>query len=255
MAIFRQPSNFSRKKGAASAAKRADRAAKEGCVIAMVNDDSKAAAIVEVNCETDFVGKNAEFEKYSNQVCRAALSSDAATVEDLMKVSVDNDTVEGLHNEILAKFSENIGIRRFEKVTTEGYIEAYIHAGNKLAVLLEVTAAELNDNSKALTRDIAMQIAAMNPMFITRDEVSADVLAKEKEIYIQQAVDSGKPADIAERIAEGKLGKFFQEQCLVEQVFVKDSKKKISDVLKEISNECGSEVKITKFRRYFLGEE
>ncbi len=243
-----------RKKGAASAAKRADRVANEGTVVARTSNDGKLAAIVEVNCETDFVALNADFVAYANNVVDALMANNVSTLEDLMKLSVGNDTVEGLHNEILAKFSEKIEIRRFERLSTEGFVASYIHAGSKLGVLIEVSATSLTDNSFAMVRDIAMQIAAMNPQFVDKSDVDQTTLAKEKEIYVQQAIDSGKKPEIAERIAEGRLDKFFQEQCLVEQTFVKDGNKTIKDVLAEISADCGTEVKIKSFRRYFLGE-
>lgn len=243
-----------RKKGAASAAKRADRVANEGTVVARTSNDGKLAAIVEVNCETDFVALNADFVAYANNVVDALMANNVSTLEDLMKLSVGNDTVEGLHNEILAKFSEKIEIRRFERLNTEGFVASYIHAGSKLGVLIEVSATSLTDNSFAMVRDIAMQIAAMNPQFVDKSDVDQTTLAKEKEIYVQQAIDSGKKPEIAERIAEGRLDKFFQEQCLVEQTFVKDGNKTIKDVLAEISADCGTEVKIKSFRRYFLGE-
>lgn len=243
-----------RKKGAASAAKRSDRAANEGVIVAYTTEDGKTAVCVEINCETDFVARNAEFEAYSKKVGEAMMSSGASSLEELMKVSVAGDTVEGLHNEILAKFSERVEIRRLKKYSTNGYFVIYLHAGSKLAVILEVSAAKLNEKALALVRDISMQIAAMNPQFIDRSQVDQATLDKEKEIYIQQAVDAGKKPEIAQKIAEGKLDKFYQENCLIEQSFVKDSNKNISDVLKEISAECGEEVKVAMFERIALGE-
>lgn len=245
-----------RKKGAASAAKRATKEAKEGIVITKTSDDYKKACIVEVNCETDFVARNEEFIKYVETVMNAYFDNDVEKVEDLMKVKVGDDTLEGLHNEILAKFSENIGIRRFEKFTIEnGYIVDYIHAGSKLAVLLEFEGAtEINEKAKSLSRDIAMQVAAMNPRFVDRSYVNQETLDKEKEIYTQVAISEGKKPEIAEKIAQGKLDKFFSEFCLVEQAFVKEPNKVVADVVAEISKELGKDVKIKSFRRYFLGE-
>lgn len=244
-----------RKKGAASAAKRADRSAKEGIIVSKTTADGKKAAIVEINCETDFVARNAEFVNFADATVDAILNNKVSTLDELNGLKVGEDTLGGKFNEILAKFSENISIRRFERFDSTGFIGDYIHAGSKLAVLVEVNAADLNEKGKVLLRDIAMQIAAMKPDFIDRSVVPQEVLAKEIEIYKQQAIDQGKKEDIADRIAQGRLDKFYQEQCLVEQVFVKDSSKTIADVIKEISNEAGSEVKVTMFRRYFLGEE
>jgi elongation factor Ts len=239
-----------REKGAASAAKRSDRVANEGIVIAKTNNDSTKAVIVEINCETDFVGKNEEFIKYADIVADTLLNGEFENVESLMKAKVGDDTIEGLHNEILAKFSEKIEIRRIEQLVSDGYIESYNHAGNRLGVLVELNTNEIDDNGKTLIRDIAMQIAAMNPSFVNRDEVDTETLEKEKEIYHKQALEEGKKEEIAQRIAQGRLEKFFSENCLVEQQFVKDSKKTVKDVLAEISKDAD----IKKFFRFALGE-
>jgi elongation factor Ts len=243
-----------RKKGAASAAKRAERSANEGLIVAKTSEDGKKAILVEINCETDFVARNEEFEKYAYTVADTLLKNDVSSVEELMETSVNGDTIKGLHNEILAKFSENIQIRRFDVVKTEGYTTDYIHAGNKLAVVVEIDRPGVNENAATLLRDIAMQIAAMNPTFIDREGVDKELVDKEMEIYRQQAIDSGKKEEIADRIATGRLEKYYQENCLVEQQFVKDSKKTVGDVLKEIGKEIGGDVKIKSFRRFFLGE-
>jgi elongation factor Ts len=243
-----------RKKGAASAAKRADKTANEGIVAARLSDDKKVAAIVEINCETDFVARNAEFESFVNKVADALLISNVSNLEELMKISIGNDTIEGLYNEILAKFSEKIEIRRFEKWESNGTLASYIHAGSKLGVLLEIDAANLNNEAYSLLRDITMQIAAMNPQFISRNDVDNTTLEKEIEIYKQQALDSGKKPDIAEKIAQGRLEKFYAENCLVEQAFVKDPNMTVTDVLKKISELSGREVSIKRFLRFALGE-
>ncbi len=243
-----------RKKGAASVAKRADRSANEGLVIALTSQDGHKAIIVEVNCETDFVARNAEFDNYAKQIANALLNNKVSSIEEAMETMADGKKLIDLHNEILAKFSEKIEIRRHEIIETRGFVADYIHAGNKLAVLVEVSAAALGESAYSKLRDVAMQIAAMNPAFVSRNQVDQVTLDKEKEIYMQQAVDSGKKPEIAEKIATGKLEKFYQENCLLEQTFVKDGNKTITDVMKEISAECGSEVSILSFRRYFLGE-
>jgi elongation factor Ts len=243
-----------RKKGAASASKRADRAANEGIVGALTSADGKLAVMVEVNCETDFVARNAEFEKYVSTVTQAYLDNEVNSEEELLNLKVGSDTIQGLHNEILAKFSEKIGIRRFAKIKSEGYVASYIHAGSKLAVLVEISASEPNEQIRASVRDIAMQIAAMNPQVIDRSQVSEETIGKEIEIYKELAIKEGKNPDIAERIAKGRLEKFYQESCLIEQTFVKDPNKVIKDVVNEISKVYGSEVKINSFLRFFLGE-
>ena len=243
-----------RKKGAASAAKRADKEANEGVISSKISDDKMTASIVEVVCETDFVARNAEFDTFVNNVADVLLANNVSSLDELNKLSIGNDTVEGKYNEILAKFSERIEIRRFQKWTSEGTIASYIHAGNKLGILLEINATNINDEAYALLRDIAMQIAAMNPQFISRDYVDQVTLEKEVEIYKQQAIESGKKADIAEKIAQGRLEKFYTENCLIEQTFVKDSSITITDVLKKISDLSGQEVKINKMLRFALGE-
>lgn len=245
---------YLRKKGAASAAKRADKSANEGTIFAGASEDGKKAAIVEINCETDFVAMNEQFTDFVNKVGNALINNEVSNNDELMKLSVDGDTVEGMYNEILAKFSEKVEVNRFKQITSDGFIASYIHAGNKLGVLVDTNAANINDEAHAKIRDIAMQIAAMNPMFVDRSEVDQSVLEKEKEIYRTQAIESGKKEEIADRIAQGRLEKFYTENCLVEQSFVKDSNMTITDVLKEISELVGSEVKINKFIRYALGE-
>jgi elongation factor Ts len=243
-----------RKRGAASAAKRAERDAKEGIVIARTNDEGTVAAIVEINCETDFVARNEEFVAFANTVADAVLANDVKDADELWALPYDGKTLGDYLNEILAKFSEKIGLSRFERVTTSGHITDYTHAGSKLAVLVEFNGTKPGSETLPLTRDVAMQIAAMQPMFVHRDQVDQETLNKEKEIYKQQAIQEGKKDDIAERIAEGKLGKFYEEQVLIEQTFVKDPKRKVSDVVAEISQKSGGEVNVVKFHRYNLGE-
>jgi len=247
---------YLRKKGAASAAKRADRRASEGKIFVSTTDDNKAGVILEVNSETDFVAMNEHFVNYVKTVGCTLLEGEFITYEDLLKATVGDVTIEDMTNDILAKFSEKIEVRRFNKVCTAGTVVSYIHAANgKLGVLMEVSAPELNETAMNLCKDITMQIAAMNPSFITRNDVDQVTLNKEIEIYKTMAMESGKKEDIAERIAQGKLEKYYTDACLVEQAFVKDSKKTVGDVLKEISKEAGQDVKINKFFRYSIGEE
>jgi elongation factor Ts len=244
-----------RKKGAASAAKRSDRSANEGLITTRISKDNKSAIIVEVNCETDFVARNQAFVDYVNSIADALITNHVSTTDELLNVSLGTMTVLDLHNEILAKFSEKIEIRRFEKIKSEGYFADYIHAGSKLAVVVECNVPDLSEKGHSILRDIAMQIAAMNPQFIDRNDVSKDKIDKELEIYREFAVSEGKKPDIAEKIATGKLEKFYQEQCLTEQTFVKDPSKIVNDVIKELSQESAKEAKIISFKRFFLGEE
>lgn len=251
---FDEAVEYLRKKGAASAAKRSDKEANEGLVTTVKSTDEKTAALTEITCETDFVAKNSEFVTYANTVTNALLENDFADVPSLMAHTVGANTIQDLHNDVLAKFSEKIDVNRIVKFKSNGYIETYIHGGSKLGVMVNLDADNLNDDSKALVKDIAMQIAAMRPISIDRSGVSQETLDKEKEIYKEQAIGEGKKPEIAERVAEGRVEKFYKENCLLEQVFVKDSKKTITDVLKEVSNQAGKEVKILEFVRISIGE-
>jgi elongation factor Ts len=239
---------YLRKKGAASAAKRADRVAKEGVVWAVTSPDGKRAAIIEVNCETDFVARNEEFVSFARAVADAVLATGATDGDALWNYSLDGKTLGNLRDEVLAKFNERIELRRAEFFQTSGVLTIYNHFGNRLSVVLEANADLPSDHP--LLRDIAMQIAAMNPQFVSRDDVSQETIAKELEISKEQAINEGKKPEIAERIAHGRLEKFFQEQCLVEQTFVKDDGKSVGDVVKSL----GEGVRIVRFVRYALGE-
>ncbi len=243
---------YLRKRGAASAAKRSDRTTNEGLIITKTASEGKIGAIVEINCETDFVARNEEFVNFVNTVIDTILAKNPANEEALLSADIGGKKLGDLMNEMLAKFSERIILKRYERLEAgaNGFIMEYIHTGNKLGVLLEFTAAPSGDAARAQMRDIAMQIAAMSPRFTRRDEVDSKTLDKEKEIYMEQAIQQGKKPEIAQKVAEGRVEKFYQEFCLVEQTFVKDSGKTVTDVLKEI----GSGVDAVRFRRYFLGE-
>lgn len=240
--------DYLRKKGAASAAKRSDRDTNEGLIVTRVSADGKTAVLLSVTCETDFVARNQDFVDYVNNVADALISSTATTADELMSVSVNGTTVEALHNGILAKFSERIGIYKIERVNSNGSVVSYIHNGSKLAVLLDLN-VELNEANSLIAKDIAMQVAAMNPQFVDRSFVTQDVLDKEKEIYVDQAIAEGKKPEIAERVAQGRVEKFYKESCLIEQAFVKDGSKTVSDVLKEID----ANAKINNFYRVSIG--
>ncbi|MGA1435443.1 MAG: translation elongation factor Ts [Candidatus Kapaibacteriota bacterium] len=243
-----------RKRGAASAAKRADRSANEGIIIAKTSADGSKSVIVEVNCETDFVARNEEFVNYAEEIANALLNNDVKDEESLMAVNIGGKTLLDLHNEILAKFSEKIGVKRFEVIKAEGFVADYIHAGSRLGVLVETNIKNAVEEAKALLRDIAMQIAAMNPGYVKREDVQTGALEKEIEIYRDKAIQEGKNPEIADRIAKGQIEKFYQEQCLLEQSFVKDSKKTVNDILNEIAKLTGEQANVLSFRRYFLGE-
>lgn len=241
-----------RTKGAATAAKRADKSADEGVIATAVSADNKSAAIVEINCETDFVARNNEFSSFAENLAQAILNSNPANAEELAALEVNGMTVEQGLNELLAKFSERIEVRRFTRIETEnGFVTDYVHSGAHLAVLIELAhAGDDSDASKGIGRDVAMQVAAMSPSYARREEVPAEDVEKERKIYREQLAEDNKPAEIVERIVAGRVEKFFEESVLLEQSFVKDSSKSVSDALKAHS----PETTVTRFIRFNLGD-
>lgn len=247
---------YLRKKGAAAGAKRADRSAKEGMVVSLVADDARSGVLVEVNCETDFVGRSEDFGAFARAVAEAIAAHRPANVEELMSTSHKGKTISDLQNDLLARVGEKVEIRRFTVFeSNDGMISGYTHLGNRIGVLVEIAGLGTNAASSALGRDIAMQVAAMNPLVISRDQIDASLIAREMDIYRTQAVNEGKPAQIAERIASGRLEKYYQEMVLLEQTFIKDSGKTIKDLLLEAGKASGREVTIRRFQRYHLGED
>jgi len=239
-----------RKKGLAAAAKKAGRAATEGIVAALIAADAKSGALVEVNSETDFVAKTDKFQTFvadvANQVLVAApADNDALFAQDAVKEP--GKTVQATLNEAIAVIGENLQIRRFARFATDGFVGSYIHAGGKIGVLVELSG---NGDLASIARDVAMHIAAAAPQFTRREEVSADVLEREKDIYRDKARQTGKPENIIEKIIEGQIGKFYGEVCLLEQSFVKDPDKTIQQVLKA----AGADVTVNRFARFVLGE-
>jgi elongation factor Ts len=242
--------DFLRKKGLAAAAKKAGRAATEGLVGAVIAADGKSGALVEVNSETDFVAKTDKFQTFvadvANQVLVAApADNDALFAQDSVKEPGKN--VQTTLNEAIAVIGENLQIRRFARFATTGLVGSYIHAGGKIGVLVELTGT---GDLASVVRDVAMHIAAAAPQFVRREEVSADVLEREKDIYRDKARQTGKPDNIIEKIIEGQIGKFYGEVCLLEQSFVKDPDKTIQQVLKA----AGADVTVSRFARFVLGE-
>ena len=244
-----------RKKGAATASKRADKAANEGVVATAISDDRRSAAMVEVNCETDFVARNEEFSTFVRKLAGHVLTTHPASAEILLASEMEGLTVQNWLNELLGKFSERIEIKRYEMITTDGGVVAdYIHNGDKLGVLVELADASDAELATALGRDLAMQVAAMNPSFVRREDIPETVLERERAIYMEQTLNEGKKPEFAEKIINGRLEKFFADSVLVEQTYVKDSSKLIRDVLAEFSQQAGGEVKVVRFTRFNLGE-
>jgi elongation factor Ts len=239
--------DYLRKKGQKVSANRADREANEGAVIALTSNDHKSGIIVELNCETDFVAKNEDFISFANAIASAALENKASSKDELVKLSIGGTLISTKLEEYVGKIGEKIGIGSYEIVSAENVV-AYIHSGNKIGVLVEMNKAA-NDANVEAGKDVAMQIAAMNPVAVNKDEVDADTIKREIEIGMDQARTEGKPEDMLEKIAKGKLGKFFKDNTLLEQPFVKDSKASVAQMLE--ATESG--LTVTGFKRVALG--
>ena len=233
-----------RERGIAKAAKKSGRIAAEGLVEAYVSEDGKTGAVVEVNSETDFVAKNEEFKTFVMDVAKQVVKNNSATVEELLaqpSIAVEGKTVNEVLVDKIATIGENMTIRRFARFETDGLIEKYIHGAGKIAVLVN-----MKNGNHELAKDICMQIAAARPEFVSREEVPADRLEKEKEILKAQTMNEGKPEAIAEKIVMGRIGKFYEEICLVDQAFVKDPSVKVSQILKDAT--------VVEFARFEKGE-
>ena len=235
-----------RERGIAKAAKKSGRVAAEGLVEAYISEDGKVGAIVEVNAETDFVAKNDEFKNFVLSVAKQVVEKNPKDLDDLLaQESIDEagKTVKDVLTDKIAKIGENMNIRRFARFETAGLLESYIHGDGKIAVLVNMKGGD-----HEVAKDVCMQIAAARPEYLNEASVPEDRLNKEKEILKAQTMNEGKPEAIAEKIVQGRIRKFFEEVCLVDQVFVKDSNKKVSDILKEHNSE------VTEFARFEKGE-
>ena len=230
-----------REKGIAKAEKKAGRVAAEGAVGAFVAADGKTGCVVEINCETDFAAGNDQFKELLAKVAEHIVATKPADMDALNDSEIEGKKVSALITEATATIGEKISLRRFACYETEGRLASYIHMGGKIGVLVNLTGGD-----EQLGKDIAMQIAAAAPMAVDRDGVDASALEHEKEVLRKQAEEEGKPANIIERMVEGRINKFYKEVCLNEQIFVKDSEKTIKDVL--------GDVKVTEFTRFQLGE-
>ena len=243
---FEAAIDWLRKQGQKVAAKRSDREAKEGVVIAATTPDNKTGIVVCVSCETDFVSKNADFVSFVQSIADAAIANNVKSADELNEVTVKGAKVSDLINDKLAAIGEKIGITRLERVEAP-YVASYIHGANRIGVLVG-----LNKEAAEVGKDLAMQIAALNPVAVDAASVPADVISREKDIIMelmkQDPKMAGKPEEMLSKIAEGKLGAFFKEQTLTAQAFVKDGSKSVADYLKE-----SGDVKVTEFKRVALG--
>lgn len=245
-----------RMKGAAIAAKRADRSANEGVVLTLVSADKKSAAIVEINCETDFVAKSEDFLVAAKSLLQRILDSKAVSVEDF---TAKNPDLESVVNELVGKVGEKITVTRAQSISVDnGVIADYVHPGNKIAVLVKYAGLpEASIEAFATTaRGIAVQVAAMKPIASVREQVPADVVAHEMDIYREQAKNEGKPENVIDRIANGRLEKFYQEVCLLEQPYFKDmsNPRTIRQLVDEFNKANGLSLAIDSFILYQLGD-
>ena len=234
-----------RERGIAKAAKKSSRVAAEGLVDAYVSEDGKVGAIVEVNSETDFVAKNAEFQEFVKEVAKIVAEKNPADVDSLLEETYESEgkSVKDVLTDKIAKIGENMTVRRFVRYETDGFVETYIHGNGKIAVIVDMAKG---DHTAA--KDVCMQIAAARPEYLNEAEVPQERLDKEMEILKAQAMNEGKPEAIAEKIVQGRIGKFYSEICLLNQEFVKNPDIKVSEMLKQTDSE------VNKFARFEKGE-
>ena len=247
--------DYLREKGLASQAKKASRVAAEGQVVALVEGD--VAAVIEVNSETDFVAGNEEFKAFVNLCAKAVVANNPADVDALLASTYEGKTVSEHKEDIFLKFRENIQVRRFVRI--EGKTVSYVHAGGKIGVLVNFESdVEMNDAFVAMGKNVAMQIAAMNPSYLDQASVPAEDLEKEKNILIAQMKEdpkmANKPDAVLGKIVEGKIGKFYKENCLVEQQYVIDGDLTVGKYVESVAKELGGAVKVASFVRYEKGE-
>lgn len=244
---FEAAIDWLRKQGQKIAAKRSDREAKEGVVIAQTTADHKTGIAISVSCETDFVSKNADFVAFAQVIADAAIANNVKSVEELLESSANGVKVSEIINDKLAQIGEKIGVSKFERIDAD-YVASYIHGAYRMGVLVGLSA-----ESEEVGKDIAMQIAAMNPLAIDPASIAEDVVARERAIVTEQiSMDpkmAGKPAEMIAKIAEGKLNAFFKENTLLAQPFVKDAGKSVADYISGVNKD----LKVLSFKRVALG--
>ncbi|MCL1846798.1 MAG: translation elongation factor Ts [Coriobacteriia bacterium] len=248
-----------RTRGLAVAAKKAGRATNEGLAAVLVAEDGRSASLVEVNCETDFVSRNEIFGGYVAKIAKTVLDTDPADIDALKAVVVEGETIEDLLTAAIHTIGENIQISRFVRRTVDvGAISSYIHGGGRLGILVQFklgqAATAQAEAFKIMAKDIAMQVAAANPGAVTREGFSAELIEHEMAIYKAKAAESGKPEAIQEKIAEGNLKKFYQENTLVEQAFVKDPDQTVQAVIDSVAKSLGDSIEVIGFDRFEVGQ-
>lgn len=249
-----------RKHGLASVAKKSGRATNEGTVMVVVSDDHTKAAVLELACETDFVGTNDVFRGYATTICNAVLEHDPSDIDALKQCATPDGTVEEVMADAIHKLGENMQINRFTLMSNDaGFMQPYIHMGGKIGVLVDFSIGNKATGDKPefaqLAKDVAMQVAAMNPVSVGRDSVPDDVKAHELEIYKAQAAESGKPENIQEKIAVGRMEKFYKENCLLEEDFFKDTDTTVGKLVDKIAKDCGDTITVNSFVRFALGQK
>lgn len=248
--------DFLREKGLAAAAKKSARVAAEGVAYAKTNKSSTIGAVVEINSETDFVAKNLDFMNFVELCADTIIENNPKDIDTLISCKTSTGEVLGdILTKKIATIGENIKIRRFKRF--EGFVTTYVHANGRIAVMLNAKMnVDTNSNSviKDALKDVAMQIAAVNPGYLSRESVPSEVLEKEKNILKEQVLNEGKPESIVEKIVMGKLNKFYKDNCLLEQVFVKDNNMTVNQYLKNVSSCAGTDISILDFVRYEKGE-
>lgn len=243
-----------RERGLAAAAKKSGRIAAEGVVATYVSEDRKSAAMVEFNCETDFVSANEAFSGLANEIAALVAKNEVSSIEDVKALALGEATVQDAVTALIAKLGENMSLRRYVKIDAkDGVVASYIHMGGKIGVLVETASENATDEVANVARDVAMHVAALNPKYLDKTSVDEETIEKEKEIYRVQALNEGKPANIVEKMILGRVQKFLKEVCLVEQQFVKNPDLTITGYLKEESKKFGS-IAIKSFTRFEKGE-
>jgi len=246
---------YLRQKGLAVASKRAGRATSEGLVWAHLAPDHQAGVLLEVNCETDFVARTESFQELGSRLAEQLAAAALETVEELLAQNAPHLprlTVADYLNDVTAKTGEKCHVRRFIRYQGD-LVTAYIHHGGKIGVLLELNGSGTTPEALAAAKDLAMQVAAANPLAVSREELSAELVAKEKAIYEAQAAASGKPAHIVEKMVAGRLEKFYKEVCLLQQPFIKNPDQTVAQFLKEVGQKLGKEIRVRRFTRYQVG--
>lgn len=248
-----------RTRGLAAVAKKAGRATDEGTVLALVSECGHDGALVELNCETDFVGMNEKFHAYAEKIATAVIANKPADMDALKASEIEGEKVEDVVTDAIHTLGENIQLARFAYAgQPEGAVASYIHGGGKIGVLVEFklgdTSFATNEDFKKYGRDIAMQVAAASPVAATRESVDPAIIEHEMSIYKAQAAESGKPENIQEKIATGRMEKFYKESCLTEQAFVKDPDQSVNQYTAAVAKQLGTTIEIVDFTRFMLGE-